>query len=44
MGEATESIAFARPLTFFIGFQPKNRMSSPKTTQPISLQQDTLGI
>jgi hypothetical protein len=28
----SDSIAFALALKFFLHFQPKNRMSSPKTT------------
>jgi hypothetical protein len=31
-GEATESIAFAAAYFYFFYFQPKIRMSSPKTT------------
>jgi hypothetical protein len=31
-GEATDFIAFVFALIFFLHFQPKNRMSSPKTT------------
>jgi hypothetical protein len=31
-GEAIESIAFSFAVVFFSRFQPKNRMSSPKTT------------
>jgi hypothetical protein len=31
-GEATDSIAFALAVVFFLHFQPKNRVSSPKTT------------
>ena len=32
-GEATDLIAFVFALIFFLQIQPKNRMSSPKTTQ-----------
>jgi hypothetical protein len=32
-GEATDLIAFAFALIFFLQIPPKNRMSSPKTTQ-----------
>jgi hypothetical protein len=38
LGEATQSIAFALPLFFFPHFLPKNRMLSPKTTQPLTNQ------
>jgi hypothetical protein len=31
-GEATDSIAFVSPINYFLQKQPKNRMSSPKTT------------
>jgi hypothetical protein len=31
-GEATDLIAFVVEVVFFLRFQPKNRVSSPKTT------------
>jgi hypothetical protein len=43
-GEATDSMAFALSFYFFLRFLPKNRMSSPETTQTLTLQQHPRGI
>jgi hypothetical protein len=31
-GEATDSVAFVPAIIYFLRFQPRKRMSSPKTT------------
>jgi hypothetical protein len=43
-GEATDLIAFVFALNFFLQIQPKNRMSSPKTTQATQKTRVSVGI
>jgi hypothetical protein len=43
-GGATDLVTFVSALVFFLQIQPKNHMSSPKTTQTIKNTRLTLGI